>query len=148
MKSYLFKINLSLLLILVASFLFAQTSADIKFEKKVQKFRKVDEGHQLAFTYNFTYTGKEPLTIVPPKVDCTCTKVILPEGKIQSNSTNVITIKFNTKDKIGYQEREVIIQFVSDAMDSRFIEKKLVFKGVVRATQATKDAYKLSQKKK
>lgn len=148
MKSYLFKINLSLLLILVASFSFAQTSADIKFEKTTQKFKKVNEGHVLTFIYTFNYTGQFELSIVPPKVDCSCTTVILPEGAILPNSTNTIKIKFDTKDKIGYQEREVAIQFVSDAMDSRFIEKKLVFKGIVKASQATKDAYKLSKKKK
>lgn len=148
MKSYLFKINLSLLLTIVASFSFAQTSDDIKFEKSIQKFKKVDEGHILTFTYAFNYTGQFELSIIPPKVDCSCTTVILPEGTIQPNSTSTIKIKFDTKDKIGYQQREVAIQFVSDAMDSRFIEKKLVFKGVVKASQATKDAYKLSKKKK
>ena len=148
MKSYLFKINLSLLLILVASFSFAQIADDIHFEKTTQKFMRVDEGHQITLTYNFTYSGQFDLTIVPPKVDCSCTTIILPEGKIKPNSTNTIIIKFDTKGKIGYQEREVNIQFVSDLMDSRFIEKKLIFKGVVKASKATKKAYKLNKKKK
>lgn len=146
MKSYLFKINLSLLLILVASFSFAQTSDDIKFEKTRQKFMRVDEGHQISLNYTFTYSGKYDLSIIPPKVDCSCTSVILPEGKILPNSKNVITIKFDTRDKIGYQEREVIVQFVSDVMDSRSIDKKLTFKGVVKASKATKEAYKKKKK--
>jgi len=148
MKRNLFKINLSLLLLIVASFSFAQTSDDLKFERTTQKFMRVDEGHQISLTYKFTYTGKFDLTIVPPKVDCSCTTVILPEGKIKPNSTNIIKIKFDTKDKIGFQEREVNIQFVSDIMDSRFIEKTLIFKGVVKASKATKQAYKLNKKKK
>ncbi|PCJ23907.1 MAG: hypothetical protein COA97_10740 [Flavobacteriales bacterium] len=148
MESYLFKINLSLLLVLVASFSFSQTSDDITFEKEIQKFKKVDEGHILTFEYKFTYTGNVNLSIIPPKVDCSCTTIILPQGKIQPNSKNVITIKFDTKDKIGWQEREVKIQFVSDLMDSRFIEKRLVFKGMVKASKATKEAYKLNKKKK
>lgn len=147
MKSNLFKNSLSLLLILVASFSFSQTSDDIKFEKTTQKFMRVDEGHQLTFTYNFTYAGENDLNIIPPKIDCSCTSVILPEGKIKSNSTNTITIKFDTNDKIGYQEREVLIQFVSNTMDSS-IDKKLVFKGVVKASKATKEAYKKNKKKK
>lgn len=147
MKSFLFKINLSLLLILVASFSFAQTSDEIKFENKVQKFRRVDEGHQITLTYNFTYTGKFPLSIITPQVDCSCTQVILPEKKIQQNSSHFIKVKFDTKDKIGYQEREVLLQFVSDMMDSRSIDKKLIFKGVVKASQATKEVYKQHKKK-
>ena len=146
MKSYLFKINLSLLLILVASFSFAQTSSDIKFKKTTQKFMRVDEGHQITLNYVFIYSGEIDLSIIPPKVDCSCTTVILPEGKIQPNSTNVITIKFDTRNKIGYQERKVVIQFVSDAMDSRSIDKKLIFKGVVKATKSTKEAYKKNKK--
>jgi hypothetical protein len=148
MKSNLFKNSLSLLLILVASFSFAQTSDEISFEKTTQKFIKVDEGHQLTFTYNFSYTGKNDLNIIPPKVDCSCTTVLLPEGNIKPNTTNAITIKFDTNDKIGYQEREVTIQFVSDAMDSKSIDKKLIFKGVIKASKATKKAYKLNKKKK
>ena len=148
MKSYLFKINLSLLLLLVASFSFAQSSDDIKFEKTTQKFMKVDEGHQITLTYNFTYTGQVDLKITPPKVDCSCTEVVLPENYIKPNSTNSIKIKFNTADKIGWQERDVVLHFTSDLMDSRTIEKKLTFKGMVKASKATKAAYKANKKKR
>jgi hypothetical protein len=147
MKSNLFRLSLNLLLILAASFCFGQNPNEIKFEKPVQKFRKVDEGHQLTFTYFFTYFGKEKLSIIPPKVDCSCTKVILPKGEIESEKTYFIVIKFDTKDKIGYQEREVTLQFVSDKMDSTSIEKKITFKGVVKASKATKKAYKENKKK-
>jgi len=142
MKSYLFKISLSLLLFLVASFSFCQTSEDIIFENSAQKFKKVDEGQLVEISYPFTYKGNFKLSILSPKVDCSCTEVILPVTKINPNSNNVIIIKFDTKDKIGYQKREVTIQFVSDAMDSQYIEKKLVFKGVVKASKETKKIYK------
>ncbi|MBL4669335.1 MAG: DUF1573 domain-containing protein [Flavobacteriales bacterium] len=142
MKNIFFKNSLSLLLILVVSFSFAQNSDNIEFEKTTQKFKKVDEGHQITLNYSFTYTGKIPLTILEPEVDCSCTTIVLPEGKIKSNSTNIIKIKFDTNDKIGWQEREVVIQFISDLMDSRFIEKKLIFKGMVKASKATKTIYK------
>ena len=108
---------------------------------------RVDEGHQITLTYNFTYSGTFPLSIIPPTVDCTCTEVVLPKDKIQPQSSNVIKIKFDTNGKIGFQERDVVIQFVSDAMDSRSIEKKIVFKGVVKASKATKESYKLNKKK-
>ena len=147
MKSLLFKINLSLLLSLVASFSFGQNSDDIKFEKTTQKFMKVDEGHQITLSYNFTYNGNVQLKITPPKVDCSCTEVILPENDIQPNSTNTIKIKFNTFDKIGWQERNVTLHFTSNLMDSISIEKILTFKGMVKASKATKAAYKSNEKK-
>jgi len=101
MKSKLFKIYLSLLLLLVASFSFGQTSEDIQFEKSTQKFARAAEGHQITLIYNFTYVGKTDLKIIPPKVDCSCTEVILPENNIQPNSSNTVKIKFDTSDKIG-----------------------------------------------
>lgn len=143
MKSYLFRLSLSLLLYLTASFFCAAQSADdIHFKKSTLKFKKVDEGLQLTFNYDFQYSGKEPLTIIEPKVDCSCTEVILPEGKIETGKTYTITIKFDTNDKIGWQERNVLIQFTSDLMDSQSISKTLIFKGMIKASKATKEAYK------
>lgn len=144
MKSNLFKVSLSLLLLTVASFSFAQTKTDINFEKSKQSFKKVEEGQQVTLNYIFTYSGTTPLTILPPKVDCSCTVVILPKHKIKPNSTDTIVVKFDTKDKIGYQDRDVVIQFVSDAMDSRTIEKTITFKGIVKATKESKVKYKES----
>jgi len=144
MKSYLFNLSLSLLL-LVASFSFGQNPTDIQFEKTVQKFKKVDEGHQLKFNYSFTYSGKEQLNLTHQKVDCSCTEVLLPADQIESGKTYVVSIKFNTKNKIGYQEREVILNFTSPS-DKTILQKKLIFKGVVKASTATKAAYKKNKK--
>lgn len=142
MKSNLFKVSLSLLLLTVASFSFAQKEADIKFEKLKQTFKKIEEGHQVTLNYIFTYSGTLPLTILPPEVDCSCTSVILPKDKIEPNTTYTIVVKFDTKDKIGYQDRDIVIQFVSDAMDSRTIKKTITFKGMVKATKESKAKYK------
>jgi hypothetical protein len=145
MKSLLFKVSLSLLLISVASFSFGQKNGVVEFEKRVQKFSKVDEGEKIELVYKFRNNGKHVLSIIPPKVDCTCTEVVLPEDKIASGATDSLIIKFDTKDKIGYQERKVEVQFVTDFMDSASINVALIFKGVVRASEATKKAYKKSK---
>lgn len=147
MKNYFFKINLSLLLLIVTSFSFAQNTDSIQFEKKVQKFKKVNEGEIIELTYPFTYQGNTPLNIIPPEVDCSCTTVILPEGKIKADNTYHIKITFDTKGKIGYQERSVNLSFVSDLDHSNYAQKKVTFKGVVKASDETKKAYKLRKKK-
>lgn len=108
---------------------------------------KVDEGHRITLNYTFNYSGKVPLKVLEPKVDCSCTEIIFPKKSIEQNSSHVITIKFNTTDKIGWQERTVNIQFVSDYMDSNTINQKLIFKGMVKASKATKAAYKLNKNK-
>ena len=147
MKSFLFKLSLSLLLLLTASFFCAaQSVKDIVFENTSQKFKKVDEGESLTFTYNFKYLGDNPLTINPPNVDCSCTEVIFPTEKIEANKTYTVTIKFDTHDKIGWQQREVLLQFVLDKNNSQTIDVKLVFKGMIKASKATKKAYKENKK--
>ena len=142
MKSCLFKISLSLLLFSVTSFSFAQTPSDIQFDKKVQKFRKVDEGHQITLKYVFTNNSNSNLTLVPPKVDCSCTVVIIPEHKIQPNSSDTITVKFDTKNKIGYQDRDINLKFIPENNPQSPIDTKITFKGMVKATKESKAAYK------
>lgn len=141
MKSYLFKLSLGLLLFGIAGYSFAQNAANISFEKEKMKFNKVDEGTPVQLTYSFTYDGEFPLTLLPPEVDCTCTEVVLPKGDIEKDQTYTLVVKFDTRGKIGYQEREIKLKFISDAMDSRFIEKVIVFKGVVKASKETKEKF-------
>ena len=153
MKSLLFNISLSLLLLLVASFSFSQNTDNIQFEKTTQKFKRVDEGHQINLTYIFTYAGKEEIGISNKEIDCSCTTINYHSSDllIKPNSTNKITIKFDTSDKIGWQERKVIIQFMgnlSKISSSPYFEKTLTFKGMVKASKITKDAYKLNKRKK
>lgn len=148
MKNNFFKTILSLLLILVASFSFAQKNSSVSFEKQTQKFKKVNEGEQIELIYRFTNFGKFVLNIISPEVDCSCTNVILPKNNISSGAKDSIIIRFDTNDKIGWQERDVNIQFTSDIMDSRSEDHKLTFKGMVKTSKATKEAYKLNQSKK
>ena len=147
MKSLLFKFSISLLLVSVASFSFSQRSEEITFLNRVQKFPKTNEGSILRFNYIFNYTGNISLSILPPEVDCSCTTVLLPKNNIQLNSIDTIKVSFDTNHKIGYQERNIIIKFITEKSGPPVIEKEIIFKGVVKASQATKKAYKLSKKK-
>lgn len=141
MKSYLFKVSLGLLLFIVASFSFAQNNI-VQFDKTTLKFSKVNEGEVVKLTYIFKNLGKHTLSILPPEVDCSCTEVKLPENKIAGGITDSLIVIFDTKDKIGFQQRDVKIQFVSDFMDSQSINKTITFKGMVKASKATKEKYK------
>ena len=141
------KIMMLSLLFFIASFSFAQGEKDIQFDNKTLNFKKVDEGEIVELVYTFHYKGEIPISIIPPVVDCSCTTVILPEQPIQPNTDQKVKVVFDTKDKIGYQVREVNLQFVSDAMDSRSIEKKIIFKGVVKASKETIEKYKESKQK-
>ncbi|MCB9360099.1 MAG: DUF1573 domain-containing protein [Flavobacteriales bacterium] len=141
MLSNFIKFSLSLLLFSVAGFSFSQTAEDIVFEKSIQKFMKVDEGHQITLTYNFTYKGVTPLQLLSPKVDCDCTSVEIPKEDIKQNNSYQIIVHFNTNDKIGFQERPIKLTFLSTENNLK-IEKEIVFKGMVKASKETKEKYK------
>lgn len=87
------------------------------------------------------------MSITPPKVDCSFTEVILPLNKIPSGTRDSIIIKFDSKDKIGWQERNVTIQFTTELIPEP-LEKKVTFKGMVKASKTTEATYKANKKKK
>lgn len=142
MLSNFIKFSLSLLLFFVAGFSFSQTATDIIFEKSSQKFMKVDEGHQIKLTYNFTYNGTTPLQLLSPKVDCDCTSVEIPDEQIIGNKPYKIIVHFDTNNKIGFQERPIILTFISSIDKNQKIEKEILFKGMVKASKETKAKYK------
>lgn len=98
----------------------------IKIEQKTQKFSKTKAGELLKFEYNITNTGNMPLIISELKVACACTKFEFETSPILTNQKSTIYVTFDTKNKIGYQDR--IIEVYSNAHSS---PDKLRFKGMV-----------------
>lgn len=107
----------------------------MKFSEKVQKFGKVVEGEDVVLTYTFMNEGEEPIIINEAKVNCTCTKVDFPKTPINPKKVDQIKVTFQTKSKIGYQERKVELITNKGSVE-------ISFKGVVKATEETKDKYK------
>ena len=97
-----------------------------KFESKSVKFDKVKAGEILSFDYIFENTGSQPLIITNIKVSCVCTKPLWPKEPVKPGEMDTIHVKFDTKGKIGWQDR--ILEVHSNAKDSPI---KLRFKGVV-----------------
>lgn len=89
------KLMMSLLLLLTTSFSFAQKNI-FEFKKQKQSFQKVAEGEKITLSYYFDYYGEDTLTMLPPKVDCTCTEVELTNAIVFPNQTNLINVTFNT----------------------------------------------------
>ena len=107
---------------------FSQTGkADFKFEKKVYKFGKVNEGEVIQFSYTFINSGTEPLIITDIKAACTCTTFDYPKKPISPGETAEISVKFDTNKKIGYQDRT--LEIFSNSLKSPEIIR---FKGTVK----------------
>lgn len=118
------KAILFILTVLFSYTLLAQ--AEIEVDKHTIKFPKTKEGVQLKHTYLLTNTGNAPLLLQNYEVSCTCTKAEFPKTPILSNQTVEVAISFDTKDKIGWQDREVTLH--SNAKNS---PTKLRFKVMV-----------------
>ena len=70
---------------------------------------KVLEGEVLLYTYQFNNDGDAPLIFLKYEVACPCTVVKLPEAPILPGKKADVFVEFDTKDKIGYQDRTVTI---------------------------------------
>lgn len=99
----------SLLLIsLFATFIFF-AQPKVQLEEKTHKFPKTKEGIQLKHTYQITNSGDVPLLLDKYEVACTCTKAIFQKTPILPNKTVDIIVTFDTKGKIGWQDREITL---------------------------------------
>jgi len=85
-------------------------SAEFSLKHPVHKFPKTKEGIILEHTYTFTNTGKAPLIFYDYKVECACTKVILPAEPILPGKTGTIKVIFDSNGKSYYQDREIFIR--------------------------------------
>lgn len=84
--------------------------AEFSIKQSLHKFPKTNEGVVLEHSYTFTNTGKSPLIIYDYKVQCTCTKAILPLEPIAPGKTGTIKVIFDSTGKSYYQDREIILE--------------------------------------
>lgn len=89
-----------------SAFCFAQLG-EFSFEKKIHKFDAAAEGSQLECTFSFTNSGKAPLIITRYEVECPCTVVTFPSEPVMPGKSGEIHVRFDSKDKIGWQYRKV-----------------------------------------
>ena len=100
--------------------------AEFKFEDKNIKHKKVEAGTDVEFNYILENTGDIPLILNDYKVSCPCTKAYLPEKPIAPGEKFTIKVTFDTKDKLGLQDRRVIID--SNAKNQMVLRFRIVVK--------------------
>ena len=102
------RLNLLLIFIFNSALGFSQ-QAELKFKDKVHRFGKVEEGAQLDYSYRFTNTGNAPLIFYKYEAACACTIIDFPDAPILPGEKGVVSVSFDTKGKIAYQDRNVTI---------------------------------------
>ena len=101
---------LLVLTILINSAIGFSQSAELSFMDATQRLKgKVQEGKTVTFEYDFENRGEVPLTFSKYEVSCPCTKVSLPTDPIMPGSDGQVIVTFDTKDKIGWQDRKIKI---------------------------------------
>ena len=83
--------------------------AEFGIKDRVHKFPKTEQGVLLEHLYEVVNTGSDSLIISDYKVSCPCTKLYFPEKAIAPGDTAELKLTFDTKDKYGYQHREILV---------------------------------------
>lgn len=83
--------------------------AEFSFLDKNHDFTDTVEGVVLSHEYVFTNVGDAPLVVSGYNVACSCTSITFPEKPVMPGQKGNITLRFDTKGKIGFQSRKIEI---------------------------------------
>ena len=81
----------------------------IVVQTPIHEFGRKTEGDTVEHTFHFTNMGEEDLLINNVLVDCGCTVPEFPKEAISPGQASSISVTFNTKGKMGMQERIITI---------------------------------------
>jgi hypothetical protein len=101
-------------LIIVPNTVQAQTTAFVQapklsFAKAQHDFGDMKQGQKSSFIFQFTNDGNAPLLISKVATTCGCTATSWPEQPIEPGKTGEIHIVFDSRGKMGIQNKIVTI---------------------------------------
>lgn len=93
---------------------------EITFEEENHDFGDITQGDVVEHVFKFENTGKAPLIISNAKTTCGCTVPNYPKGEaIAPGEKGEITVKFNSRGKMGTQKK--VIRIVSNIGEERSV---------------------------
>lgn len=101
----------------------------IQFKTTEFEFGTIPEGPQAKHEFEFTNTGKEPLTVTSCQASCGCTVPQCPRDPILPGQTGKITAIYNTQGRVGPFNKSITIMSNSEGMPVI-----VYIKGVVKET--------------
>lgn len=99
--------RLGIAVLLAFTFIFAIQAADntkarIKFEETTHDFGNIrEDGGPVEVEFQFTNTGKAPLTIQSARAECGCTRPSYPKEAIAPGKSGVIKVSYNPLGRPG-----------------------------------------------
>jgi len=88
--------------------------AAIDFKERVFDFGTFQEGKVVNHTFTFTNTGNSPLIIQNASASCGCTVPVWPKEPIAPGGSGVIKVEFDSKGKLGVNNKTVTITANTD----------------------------------
>jgi len=98
----------------------------LKWDEVVYDFGTIFEGDVVEKKFTFSNVGTAPLVIITATSTCGCTIPEWPKTHILPDSSGTVLVKFNSKNKLGAQNKEVTI-FANTLPN----QSKLTVKGTV-----------------
>ncbi|HPY82074.1 MAG: DUF1573 domain-containing protein [Bacteroidales bacterium] len=109
---------MSVLLVVLASFTYAQTQDSIIFTSTTYDYGVIEQGGDGLCEFTFTNKGEKPLILSNVRAACGCTVPEWPREPIMPGESNSIKIKYNT-NIIGTFSKT--IQVYSNAVNSHVV---------------------------
>ena len=103
----------------------------IKFEQTTHDFGGIPEGPVATYEFDFTNTGKEPISIQTAQASCGCTTPEWPKTPIAPGKTGKIKVGYNSEGRPGAFTKDVTVTIVSGANQDKTGTTKLTIKGNV-----------------
>jgi hypothetical protein len=91
----------------------------MKFEKETHDFGKIKTGDIVSYDFKFTNTGKSPLIITSGYASCGCTTPTWPKTPVKPGDTGVIHVAFDSKGKLGLQDKLITITANTNPAENR-----------------------------
>lgn len=83
---------------------------EIKFSKRGIDFGKVPDDTILKANFTIYNVGPSYLKIKAVLPDCSCTNFLLAKDSVASNDSTVLTLIYETKNKIGKQNLHTVVE--------------------------------------
>lgn len=87
----------------------AQDTTTVQIIDSLYNFGTATEGEKVTYNFRFKNTGKKPLIITNTTASCGCTVPEKPEKPIFPGETAFIKVVFNSKGKVGHNEKTITV---------------------------------------
>lgn len=88
---------------------FPEITTEIKFDGPIFNYGTIESGEIVQTVFEFENTGSEPLIITDAKGSCGCTVPEWPKSPIAPGETAQLVVRFDSKNKVGFQSKRVTI---------------------------------------